>query len=496
METIETLRSRADKEDIKKDMLTYVAAKNVKKLAICVPARGMVEASFLNNYITIFTFFMKQPGLIPLPIFSDKMPLDAARNELCKIAISNKADYILFLDSDVYITESALVSMWELLKQENIHAVTGIYYLREQPYTPVLRMMDEGGNMMPIPFYDKDKPFKVDGAGMGAFMMKRSALDAVYVSTKGRPFWFSEDCSEDLNFCKRLCSLSDSKKRPFEIWCHPHATCGHYGSFIYEWHHLHYTAEEMSEISELHTYIKTTENPAITRKEVLARCFRAPYDINAKFGKQFPGMAQGAKYDSESIDAFYRGIDDYLYDLTMYWFTRRKDIAEIFARIPKKVKRILDFGCGIGDSGLTAMENFKDVHVVFHDINLPNIRYLRWRLEQRKEIIAENKSTHIISVSEDDLDRAWDAMKKEPFEVVFCLDVLEHMIDSEKGIKKIRSMLDRNGLLFANVAPKSKLQSMHISSPDLAEFGFLQLGQFIYIRDDSDMAKSLKNLKV
>lgn len=496
METIESLRDRAESEDIKKDMLTYVAAKNVKKVAICVPARGMIEAGFLNNYITLFTYFMRQPGIIPLPIFSDKLPLDAARNELCKNAISNKADYILFIDSDTYISESAISSMWNLLKRDDVHAVTGIYYLREQPYTPVLRKDDGHGHMMPIPFYDRDNPFTVDGAGMGCFLMKRSALDAVYVSTKGRPFWFSEDCSEDLNFCKRLTALKDTKGEPFRIWCHPHATCGHYGAFVCEWHHLHHTAEQMTELSELFNYIKTTEDPSVTRKDVLARCFRAPYDIHNKFDKQFPGFNRGAKYTSEEVDAFYRGIDDYLYDLTHYWFSRRKDIAEMFARIPKEARTFLDFGCGIGDCGLTVMENWNDAHVVFHDINIPNLRYLRWRLDQRKEILADTKATHFISAADDELDRAWTSMGNKPFDVVFCLDVLEHMIEPEKGIRKIRGMMDRNGLLLANIAPKSKFQAMHISSPDLTEHGFIQLGEFIYIRDDSDMAKTLMNLKV
>jgi len=496
METLESLRERAGTEDIKKDMLTYVAAKNVKKVAICVPARGMVESSFLNNYITIFTFFMKQPGIIPLPIFSDKMPVDAARNELAKLAITHKCDYILFMDSDTYIGESSLQVMWDLLLREDVHAVTGIYYLREQPYTPVLRMNDGNGHMMPIPFYDKEKPFTVDGAGMGAFLMKRSALDAVYVSTKGRPFWFSEDCSEDLNFCKRLTALKDAKGNPFSIWCHPHATCGHYGAFVYEWHHLHHAAEQMTELGELFTYIKATENPAVTRKDIMARCYRAPYDIHNKFDKAFPGFARGAKYSSEEVDAFYRGIDDYLYDLTQYWFSRKKDIAEMFARIPKNSKRFLDFGCGIGDCGLTVMENFKDSHVVFHDINIPNLRYLRWRIDQRKQIFAELDASYVISASDKELDESWEGIGRMPFDVVFCLDVLEHMLEPGKGIAKIRSMLDRNGILLANIAPKSKLQSMHISTPDLAEHGFLQLGEFIYIRDDSDMAKNLMNLKV
>ena len=496
METLESLQKKAAKEDIKKDMLTYVAAKDVRKIAICVPARGMIEAGFLNNYLTIFTFFMKQPGCIPLPIFSDKMPVDNARNDLCKSAIKNKADFIFFLDSDVYITETALSSMWEWILREDVYAVSGIYYLREQPFTPVIRMDDGNGHMMPVPDYPTDAPFRIDGAGMGAFLMKRAALDAVFVSTKGRPFWFSDDCSEDLNFCRRLRSLKDSQGRQFEIWCHPTATCGHYGAFVHEWHHLHFLGEELTEISELATYLKETQNPAVTKKEILARCFRAPYDIHNKFDKQFPGQARGAKYESDEIDAFYRGIDDYIYDLTAFWFSRRKEAAEIFARIPVGTARILDFGCGIGDYGLTILENFPNVHVVFHDINIPNLQYLHWRLKKRKEEIDRGASTFFVSASEGELERGWEAMNRNPFQIVFCLDVLEHMLEPEKGISKIRAMMDRNGLLFANIAPQSKLQSMHISCPDLAKYGFLQLGQYLYIRDDSDMAKNLQNLRV
>jgi 2-polyprenyl-3-methyl-5-hydroxy-6-metoxy-1,4-benzoquinol methylase len=189
-------------------------------------------------------------------------------------------------------------------------------------------------------------------------------------------------------------------------------------------------------------------------------------------------------------------IDDYLYDLTYFWFSRRKDAAELFARIPKDAHRFLDFGCGIGDFGLTVLENFPGANVVFHDINRPNLGYLNWRLEQRKDIIAGNGSAYRISHSEERLEKILQETKLAPFHVVFCLDVLEHMSEPVKKLAYIRTLLERNGLLFASVGPQQANQAAHISSLEIDKHGFIQLGMNLYIRDDSDMAVKMKGLKV
>lgn len=70
------------------------------------------------------------------------------------------------------------------------------------------------------------------------------------------------------------------------------------------------------------------------------------------------------------------------------------------------------------------------------------------------------------------------------------MDVLEHIKNPEEEAKRLRKMLKKDGLLIAQVSPKAMFQPQHISEIDLGKYGFLQIDNFKYIRDDSDVAKN------
>lgn len=506
--TEDEILGKYSQEVMDRDMKTASVMKQAKIVAICVPARGMIEAGFLNNYVTVLMFFFRQKGCIPLPIFSDGVPLDKARNDLVQAGILAGADYYFFLDSDVYINETNLQIMWDYLHSSpDINMVTGIYFLRDRPYTPVIRMEDENGRMMALPEYEQNKPFEVHGAGMGCFLARKFPIQSVYFATKGRPFQFHTDISEDLFFCKEVRKCLDKKGKPFRIMCHPEATCGHYGAFIHEWHHLQYLHESYIDLAELHAYLRS-KDPKITKKEVLHRLYKSPYDIDRKFRERFPSINDvDALTEDEKrvlgpeIDSFYREIDDYLFDLTKFWIEAKKKISEVFARIPKESITFLDYGCGIGDYGLAVLENRGVCHVDFVDINIPNIEYLKWRLDQRRDVLHPEYNRYRVFGDSEEFFKPEHRLRNQEgdilgYDSIFCFEVLEHLVDPVSHLTRLRDLLKKDGILFASVGAMHKGQAQHIASIDITKHGFIRISEYVYVRDDSGVAEQLKTMKV
>lgn len=484
---------------LEEDMKGAAVMQKVKKVAICVPVRGAIESDFLNNYLTLFVTFFRKAGVIPIPIFSDGMPLDKARNDLVLSAIEQKADYLFFLDADVHLDQFKLEKLWEFLHSRDgtddpIWMVSGIYYQREIPYTPVIRMESEDGKMMPVPAYDRDRPFEIHGAGMGCFLAKAHPIRQLFIQTEGKPFQFHKDISEDLFFCREMRKLLSPKEKPYKIWCHPDVQCGHWGAFVHEWHYLHYYGEQLTEVSELHAYL-ASKGIQTTKKAILERCYKAPYDISRKFAQRFPDLEKATRSE---IDEYYRTADDYLYDLTKFWIDSKKKIVELFDRIPEGPITALDYGCGIGDYGLLLMENRPVSHVDFVDVSKPSLDYLRWRLAQRKQDLTPLNTFRIFEDSEhvEKIPLKGEFDLPIYYNVVFCLEVLEHLKDPETHVKRIRSLMDKNGLLFCTQGPMSLGMAQHISAIRLEDHGFICIGKDTFVRTDSDIAKRLGEMKI
>jgi cyclopropane fatty-acyl-phospholipid synthase-like methyltransferase len=157
----------------------------------------------------------------------------------------------------------------------------------------------------------------------------------------------------------------------------------------------------------------------------------------------------------------------------------------------KDSPRVLDFGCGIGDYGLSyAIEN-KTSKVDFYDINKENLDYLKHRIMLREV-------QKLVEVGQCKVYREGGLGEPEEFyDQIFVLDVLEHIKNPVEAAARIRKMLKRNGTLIAQVSPKEVFQPQHIGEIDLNQHGFLQTDIYTYVRSDSDMAINYaKNVQV
>lgn len=472
------------------EMMNEKGTPAIKKLALCVPMRGKVACVFMQSYLALFIHLLKKKGIVAQPIFSDTMPLDKARCSLAKSAILNKCDYALWMDADIVMNENQFEQMWKTLHEKDgtedeRFIVTGIYYEREQPYDAVIRHRNDIGVYEKIMQFPEDKPFTVDGMGFGFVLMKAKPLQHIFSATKGYPFRWTDKVSEDLYFCDVIggadCAdfhLKDEKGETvsYKIWCDPKVQVPHHGSYVTQWHYLHYKLDEYSEIQEIARYKK------LKSEDAYQACCHGALNMAKAWQERFGKDRNEKDLPEADVLEFYRNTDLYLYDLTWWWSHSKSQREAVMNSWKKDAHRTLDFGCGIGDYGLYFATEYQDAKVDFYDINKENVAYLKHRIEVREvQTIIPKGNCRVI-------DEGGLIDTPEKYDQIFCLDVLEHIKNPEETTARLKKMLKKDGILIAQVSPKGAFQPQHISEIDLSQHGFLQIDALKYVRDDSDMA--------
>ena len=188
------------------------------KTMVVVPCMDMVHTEFCQSLRR-----MKTIGDTRFDFLSCSL-IYKARTDLGLIAIKEKADFVLWLDSDMVFPSDLLVDLMKDIEGRDI--VTGIYHMRRPPFRPVIYKTLKQG-LTPAEneteYYDdypKEELFKVDGCGFGAVLMRGSVLQAV-VDRYHELFAPLPGYGEDLSFCVRArgCGV--------EIWADPKIRLGH-----------------------------------------------------------------------------------------------------------------------------------------------------------------------------------------------------------------------------------------------------------------------------
>ncbi|MDR2955127.1 MAG: class I SAM-dependent methyltransferase [Prevotella sp.] len=109
--------------------------------------------------------------------------------------------------------------------------------------------------------------------------------------------------------------------------------------------------------------------------------------------------------------------------------------AELIPFIPKDINKTLDVGCASGSFSMQLKKVF-DVET--------------WGIEMVEEVaaIAETKIDHVLKGSFDDV---YGKLPKKYFDCVFFNDVLEHMIDPESCLRKIKENLAPGKIVIASI---------------------------------------------
>jgi len=153
-----------------------------------------------------------------------------SRNNLAKQAIKSAFDYIMFIDSDMVFDADLMPRLMKHCEEDGMDIVSGIYFRRRPPFTPVIYEkleVDEDGKGHWDDFFDypEDSVFEIAGCGFGCILIKTQVLMdmAAKYST-----WFEpiHGFGEDLSFCLRARELG------YKIYCDSSIKCGHVGQLV------------------------------------------------------------------------------------------------------------------------------------------------------------------------------------------------------------------------------------------------------------------------
>ena len=189
------------------------------KILIAVPCMDQVPAPFCNSLALLqkvgdCTLMMKSGSLIY-----------TSRNALATAAIQAEADYVFWLDSDMVFQPDILKRMLKTLQEKDLDMLTGLYFRRVPPYSPVLfDKLEIDGIACDFTEWKRipDDLFEVGACGFGCVLMKTDVFFDVQ-SKFGNMFAPIGNNGEDVAFCWR------ARQCGYKIWCDPSVICGHVG---------------------------------------------------------------------------------------------------------------------------------------------------------------------------------------------------------------------------------------------------------------------------
>ena len=189
------------------------------KILIAVPCMDQVPAPFCQSLAQI-----QKTGECVLAMKSGSL-IYTSRNDLATQAIQIDADYVMWFDSDMVFKPDTMVRMLDTMQKNDIDILTGLYFRRVPPYSPVLfdklEMRGEAclwSEFKTIP----EGLFEVGGCGFGCVLMKTDVFFDVQ-SRFGNMFAPIANTGEDLAFCWR------ARNCGYKIVCDPSVICGHVG---------------------------------------------------------------------------------------------------------------------------------------------------------------------------------------------------------------------------------------------------------------------------
>lgn len=193
------------------------------KTMIAVPCMDQVPAPFCQSLAQL-----QKVGECVLAMQSGSL-IYTSRNSLATAAIQMEADYVFWLDSDMVFAPDTLIRMMDTLQKNKLDMLTGLYFRRVPPYTPVLFDMLNMRTPTVLDWSEfKSIPeglFEVGGCGFGCVLMNTEIFLSVQAK-HGNMFVPMGNNGEDIAFCIR------ARDCGYKIMCDPSIICGHVGYSI------------------------------------------------------------------------------------------------------------------------------------------------------------------------------------------------------------------------------------------------------------------------
>jgi hypothetical protein len=213
------------------------------KLAIAWCDNGMVDGKFMQGVTDV----MIHSGVeVVTTLRSQGNQIARQRDKVINYWYEgNKADWILWVDSDVVISVDTFKLLWDNKDVTDRPILTGVYFTTDQPeeslMTPMptlFNFVESNGNVgitrvHPLP---KNKLMQVGAAGMGYVLMHRSVVDRIRALLPDVPLFADighgkDFMGEDIYFFA-LCDKAD-----IPVYAHTGATVPHMKRFSFDEHY-------------------------------------------------------------------------------------------------------------------------------------------------------------------------------------------------------------------------------------------------------------------
>lgn len=199
------------------------------KIVIAVPTYDSIKPEFVTSLIRMSKYQDTIVSILPYSL------VYVARNNLVSKAIDYKADYILWLDSDIVFPDNTLEVLLDDASK-GMEYISGLYFSRIPPINPVIskkliyEKTEDGlthGSEAYIDYPD-NSVFEIAGSGFGCVLIKVQSIADVVVTYDEPPFLPMKGFGEDYSFCFKFSQLGK------KMYCDSRIKCGHVGSFIYD----------------------------------------------------------------------------------------------------------------------------------------------------------------------------------------------------------------------------------------------------------------------
>jgi glycosyltransferase involved in cell wall biosynthesis len=160
---------------------------------------------------------------------------------------SNKADWLLWVDSDVVISPETFRLLWNNKDRLARPMITGVYFTSDNPEEPLmiplptLFMFEDdketdkliSKRIHPLP---ENKLIKVDAAGMGFILMHRDVVSRVR-EKMGDVRLFAELGKADSFLGEDIYFFALCHQLGIPLWCHTGALAPHMKRFSFDYHY-------------------------------------------------------------------------------------------------------------------------------------------------------------------------------------------------------------------------------------------------------------------
>lgn len=209
------------------DTTEIVVAKKgaVPTLMFACPTYGPIHGRVYASHITAIGALAKDGYFVKPHIVTvtRKMGLAAASNEMVRIAIASKVDYIFWTEMDMVLPSDAITTLLKHAIKYNLDGVSGVYFLRgtSEPclYLPMPHNWTENPYAHTrLSTFPKNALFPIGCPGVGCALFKRETFEKL-----DYPYW--EDKSGPKGHGTDIYFYTKMREKGLQMWADSSVIC-------------------------------------------------------------------------------------------------------------------------------------------------------------------------------------------------------------------------------------------------------------------------------